>query len=193
MFFGQHYCRRLKQPSTDNNAPNTSVISMRMTKLIISIFLLSISVGAHAFEVYENGFGKIKLNQSVTEVQKLLGENLYLGRDLDEDEFLCHQLVPKSIKPEVYLMIEEDILTRIDVYSKGITSPKGLSVGDKESVVYKHFKNVEKRVHPYVGKDGAYVVVSYRTSELLFEIVGGYIVSFRVGIEPSVFYIEGCL
>ena len=164
-----------------------------MKILLTLLALLAIPLVSNAMELSSKGVGKIHLTQDIKEIQKALGEDFYEGRVLDEEEVLCHYVEPKTIKPPINLMIEKGKLTRIDIFSEKIASPEGLHIGDSEELIYKTFgKDIEKKDHPYMGKDGAYLIINLGESKLLFETFIGKIQSFRIGVGPAIYYIEGC-
>lgn len=164
---------------------------MKIRLILISLLLFPSLSGA--LELKPGGVGDIYLSQHVKKIQKILGENFYKDRTLDEDEVKCHYVEPETIRPPVNLMIEKEILTRIDVFSEKIASPKGLRIGDSEKLIYEKFgTKIEKREHPYLGKEGAYLIIDMGKSKLLFETFAGKIQAFRIGMEPAIYYIEGC-
>jgi len=164
-----------------------------MKTLLTLIVLLAFPPASDALELNSKGIGNIYLSQNVKDIQKTLSEDFYKDRALDEEEVLCHYVEPKTIKPAVNLMIENEKLTRIDIFSEEIASPKGLHIGDPEKLIYKLFgEDIEKRDHPYMGKDGAYLIINLGESTLLFETYVGKIQSFRIGMEPAIYYIQGC-
>lgn len=164
---------------------------MKLFFLIIP--LLAFPAISNALELNSKGVGNIYLTQHVKDIQRVLGEDFYKNRPLDEEDIRCHYVEPETISPPVNLMIEAEKLTRIDIFSEEIASPKGLHIGDSEELIYKKFGvEIEKKDHPYMGKDGAYLIIDMGGSKLLFETFNKKIQSFRIGIEPAINYIEGC-
>ncbi|MEJ1368386.1 MAG: hypothetical protein RPU35_09280 [Candidatus Sedimenticola sp. (ex Thyasira tokunagai)] len=132
---------------------------------------------------------------SVKEASKAFGQELKPAHILDEDGLHCHHVYPDGNYKKIGFMVEEGLVTRIDVHSNQYTTDSGITVGQSESKVYEKYKNkVSERIHPYLGNEGKYLVVNTEKGfQLIFETYHGEITTFRSGKLPSVAYIEGCL
>lgn len=111
----------------------------------------------------------------------------------------CHFL--ESIEDKLDLpsfMVEEGVITRIDVTSKysEVRTSRNIRVGYSSSKIIEKYGQPVSTPHPYTGqKDGYQRIKQENGLVLLFEIEGGdgVISSIRLGTPNAVEYIEGCL
>ena len=174
---------------------------MKVIKVIYFTFgliliILFNSFSAPLFTIHENGYGPIAIGMTIPEASKALGVELKYPQDIDIKNEPCYYVYPNGKPDLIGFMIEKSIITRVDVSSKGYYTDSGIQIGDKEAEIFKKYpqKKISEKIHPYLGKDGKYIMIN--TSEknrIIFETEQGTIISFRVGIIPSVDYIEGCL
>jgi len=129
------------------------------------------------------------------EASKRLGIPLTLAGPPGEDVSGCHYVYPDGKFNEVGFMVEAGRITRIDIYSKTIAASGAIHIGDDESFVKKSFPGkVREEIHPYIGKDGKYLIVELKPGyAFVFETDRGKITALRGGKLASVMYIEGCL
>ena len=111
----------------------------------------------------------------------------------DKDDQGCFYVHPK-IHPQIALMIEDGHLVRIDVDKPGISTEKGVSLGDSEA----HAKRVygtTLQVDPskYTGDQGGhYLTLISGKYGLRFETEHGKITEFYAGTASAIKYVEGC-
>jgi hypothetical protein len=136
----------------------------------------------------------------------VLGVSVRPWHDLDEEELLCHYEKPDGYE-KVGFMVQKGIITRIDIWGPTYFTDKGVTVGQQEIRIFEEYgkdemvevkpdiyqKRITERIHPYIGKEGKYIIVHYSDGyRMIFETDNGLITRFRTGKSPSVDYIEGC-
>lgn len=107
----------------------------------------------------------------------------------------CYYISPNGKYDGIALMVEDEIITRIDISSEKISTDSGVRIGDSENAVKNAYPGkVREQEHPYLEKEGKYLVVEIKPGYgFIFETLHGKITSFRSGKMSSVEYIEGCL
>ncbi len=117
-----------------------------------------------------------------------------LDRD-DKESEACHYEYPSGDYQDIGFMVENGHITRIDVHSKKISTISKIHIGDSEESVKKAFPGkVTEEIHPYIGREGKYLIVETKPGyAFIFETDRGKITTFRSGRLSSVRYIEGCL
>jgi len=138
--------------------------------------------------------GPITVGMTAKEASAKSGINLKETDPSDSGNEACYYAYPDGKYGDIGFMIEEERITRIDIESRRIASVGGIRVGDTEEAVKKAFPGkVKEQVHPYIGKDGKYLVVKTKPGYgFIFETEKGKVTSFRTGKFESVQYIEGC-
>ena len=99
-------------------------------------------------------------------------------------------------------MTKNSAILRVDIFKpedpKADAPPetdKGAKIGDTEERLQSlHPGQTKIEPHHYTGPEGHYVLVSDSTGKvrLVFETDQKKVVTFRVGREPAVEYVEGC-
>jgi hypothetical protein len=93
-------------------------------------------------------------------------------------------------------MVVNDTVVRVQVDSAGVPTERGASVGDPESRVLELYgSRIVTQPHKYMGPTGHNLIVTDTADarrRLIFETDGQQVVRFRVGLEPSVDWVEGC-
>ena len=142
-----------------------------------------------------DSFGPVTVGMTPNEASIKLGIPLALAGPPDEDTSECHYVYPNGKFDEVGFMVEGGRITRIDIYSKAIATSGGIRIGNDEDQVKKFFTGkVKEEIHPYIGKDGKYLIVELKPPyAFVFETDRGRITAVRGGELASVKYIEGCL
>lgn len=143
------------------------------------------------------GFGPAKFGDNEESVR------ISWGRPLTADTpakgsscfYLRAEHLPNQ-KPGIGFMFEDAKFVRFDVDDVRQIAPGNIKVGDSaEQVLQAHTGRVESAPHKYVAGARMLTVTSEDNSaaRLIFEIgADGKIVSWRIGIPPQVFYVEGC-
>ncbi len=179
----------------------TRFCEMKIVKIINFAIGLILIASAQSylepiFTIHENGYGPVKIGMTIPEASKALGIALIPPQALDQDDKHCYYVYPNGNPKLLGFMVENTIITRVDVFSKGYFTNTGIQIGDKEEKIFKEYLTqiLAEKIHPYLGKNGKYIIV--KTSEknrIIFETEQDIIILFRIGMLPSVDYIEGCL
>jgi hypothetical protein len=165
-----------------------------MKRAIIAVVMWAAPLSAaNPFEdahLTMDSFGPLKVGMTLTQAQQVAGE---MRQNLDgSDECQEWNLLADS---GIWLMVENDKVTRLAILDSHHTTVEGIRIGDSEEVVraaYGHRLEVE--AHTY-SDEGHYLVVRSKDmkSALVFETDGKHITSMRGGRVPAVEYEEGCL
>jgi len=138
------------------------------------------------------GIGSIKIGMRLAKIPVPLEEPIQ--RTAFNASGSCFYVSPRKT-PGVHMMIEDDVLTRIDVDDPGVKTKEGVGVGDPISKVKDTYgrhaletPNFYDEAQPEFtinSKDGRY--------SLRFSTTGGKVTSIIAGRSKSVRYVEGCL
>ncbi|MGH8104842.1 MAG: hypothetical protein ACREO1_02285 [Arenimonas sp.] len=111
----------------------------------------------------------------------------------------CLYLYPetdKHAKHSVGYMFEDNKFVRFDVYDDSQAAPGNIRVGDSADTVKTKFAGrLEEAPHKYIEKGFTLTVTPQDKTavHLVFEIdANGRVSSWRLGVPPQVFYVEGC-
>ncbi len=139
-----------------------------------------------------DGIGPVKIGMSLSQLNTALEEKFTMPKERDDQA--CF-VVTSTRHPHVSFMPEDDKVTRIDIDGRGISTDKGIEVGDSENRVLKVYgAAVKVEPHAYnVDEGGHYLTVRSDGLGLRFETSNGKVESFYAGQFTSVQYIEGCL
>ena len=115
----------------------------------------------------------------------------------DSGSMSCRMVAWDSAPPGVHVLLEKNVVVRIDVDSGSMATREGVKVGDPESKVLSLYAGrVAVTPHKYVS-GGHYLTVHpadpadslYR---FVFETDGKNVTQFRAGQRPQVEYVERC-
>jgi hypothetical protein len=141
--------------------------------------------------------GPIHVGMTVEEAARASGVKL-VNQSSGGEEFGClyYQFDPQP--KDVFVMVTDGRIARIDVTSKTIKTLSGAGVGSTESEIRRLYPGqIESEVHPY-DPQGKYLIfvpqdASQRNYRVIFETdASGTVQRFRSGKLPEVGYIEGC-
>lgn len=174
-----------------------------MKKMFFIMFLIFSSRIVHGGSIEQlrkipltmDSFGPVKIGMTPAEASSALGWQLLFAPVGDtEPDPECDYVYPKGKYFGLGFMVENGHITRIDVQKDDFKTFNGISIGDSEKKVLNAFKNVKEEIHPYIGKDGKYLVIENKKGfGYVFETDNGIITQFRAGEIKSIKYIEGCL
>jgi hypothetical protein len=140
-------------------------------------------------------YGPVVIGMTPVDASAKLSTSLNPAVQPDAEDQACYYVYPGGNFDDIGFMVEDGRITRIDIYSKKISSVGGIHIGDSEESVKQIFPGkVKEENHPYIGKEGKYLVVVIKPGfAFVFETERGKITTFRSGRVSSVKYIEGCL
>jgi hypothetical protein len=161
--------------------------------------IIPVRANADGWTVSLDGYGPVRLGMTVDEAQRLLNQPLQIDTYLDDDS--CRYFKPGNVKdnPTIAFMTDHGRIVRIDVFPGGMASPatdRGARIGDTEARIFELYRNhVKSGPHHYTGPQGHYLRVFDDSGHvrMIFETDGKTVENFRVGREPAVEYVEGCL
>lgn len=147
-----------------------------------------------------DGYGTLEFGMTAEEARDAWNGNaLEPGADAGGDDMACHHLSPagQSTPAQLAFMFEDDLFVRYSVESAEITAPGGGRVGMDEGALQGLYgRSLHASAHKYV--EGGKTLTSPEDggtlpSNLLFELdADGRVTSWRVGLAPQVYYVEGC-
>jgi len=140
-----------------------------------------------------HGYGAIEFGAKLPLVEAKLHEKAPPPKDTDQPS--CRYIAFKAY-PGLEFMLENGVITRADVDEDGkrrVRTELGVSVGDAFGDVPAKFPTLQKSSNAYDAEEhdwvypgadgrGALIVVEYR----------GAVREVHAGIDPSVYYSEGC-
>ena len=142
-----------------------------------------------------DGYGPIKIGMRIDNAEKLLGMKLKIDNYLEDESCRCFDI---KNEPAISFMTDHRVIVRMDVFAEqgGPATDKGAKVGDSEaSVLAKYAGRIKVGPHHYTGPEGHYLRVydAQGKVRVIFETDGKKVTGYRVGRDPAVEYVEGCL
>jgi hypothetical protein len=152
----------------------------------------SISHAGEDWVVGEDGVGPVTIGMTFLELNKTLHEKFTMPKDkADQGCFY----VKTTKHPHIAFMIEDGLLTRVDVDAPGIFTVKHIQVGDSEaSAIRAYGQKLQVEPHHYI-EEGHYLTIRSSNGRygIRFETEKGKILTFYAGEFKAVQYVEGCL
>lgn len=158
--------------------------------MLLTFLTWSLTAFATATPVLsDTSYGAIRFGEKLTTAEKTLGEKAS-SETINPG---CDYAYFKSC-PRVRFMIENQIVTRADVWTPGISTSLGISIGTPLADIKSRYPQVliepnkyDEESHNLIfrSKDGKRAFVFYVTK--------GIVQSIQAGQKPSVEYVEGCL
>jgi hypothetical protein len=135
-----------------------------------------------------DGYGPIKFDTRLSDVEKLLGAAAVAQGPADP---ACTYISFASL-PHVRFMVENGIVTRAEVEA-GVPNTFGIAVGTSLADVQAKQPDVVIQPHKY-DPAGHYLIFadSGKTKAVVMEETGGKVSKVRGGVQPAVEYVEGC-
>lgn len=153
------------------------------------------------------GWGPLRIGMSRVEVTAAVGDAGHPDGSGMPDPEMCDEFPPERAPAGFYVMIEEDVLTRISIgEGTDIETAEGLSIGGTADAVRAAYGDqLESEPHHYIGLPGEYLTVwtvgessengmsDENARGIRYETdMDGRIQSIHAG-GPSIQYVEGCL
>ena len=148
-------------------------------------------------EVNYQGFGPAKFGGNEESVRMSWGYPLIVDAPAKGSTcfYLSAEHMPNQ-KRGIGFMFEDAKFVRFDVDDARQFAPGNIKVGDNaEQVLQAHSGRVESAAHKYVVNAHTLTVTPEDSSaaRLIFDIgADGKVLSWRIGVPPQVFYVEGC-
>lgn len=147
------------------------------------------------------GFGPAKFGSSEEAVRMSWGRPLVAIEPADGSTcyYLNRNPLPQGHRGIAFMM-DHDKFVRYDVDDTTQVAPGNIVVGDTlEKVLEAHAGHVENQAHKYIEGGHILIVTPIRSpgvknnARLIFETDANNIIkSWRIGVAPQVYYVEGC-
>lgn len=163
-------------------------------RIFVGLLLVVIVNSGRADSLSQDSYAGVKIGIPVSEALKVLK-----GYESDAAQYeseSCYYLCQKNNKRGASFMVVDNVVARIDIYSKesGITTNEGIGIGSAKKEVLSKYLNVKVSPHPYIAPEGEYLEVKLPNGNgIIFETEHDVVTSFRLRSYPAVEYIEGCL
>lgn len=177
------------------------IIMKGLKTLTQIILILVISIAAFAetiadWQLSADGFGPIRIGMTLKEAVKATGMELNNDKPLEESESeacFYSQFKNKALA-DVWLMVSDNKIVRIDITTPAFSTTNGAHVGDSEAKIAGLYKNIQRETHHYDArgkyltyKTGDNRAIRFETNEYMKVIV------MYAGQYQEVQYVEGCL
>jgi hypothetical protein len=158
------------------------------------VFVLALPIAAIAAD-WTIGFdriGKVKIGTALSDIGIPIEQPLQ--KTVYRDDGFCFYVFPEH-KEGIALMIEDGVLTRIDVMKRGAGTIAGVEVGDAVAKVRKAYGRALKEEPRDYDDREKYLTVSSKDGRHLIRFLTnhGKIEAIISGNAKSVRYMEGCL
>lgn len=159
-----------------------------------------------ALTLTAEGYGPLRVGMTLDEVTAAMGPDADPEAVGGPEPEYCDQFRPENAPEGVLVMIEQGVLTRISLIEPGVTTDRGISVGDSAAAVREAYGDaLEVSPHTYVDPPGEYLTWwasgapegEYTNDEaargIRYEIGEDGNVQVIHGGGPAIQYVEGCL
>jgi hypothetical protein len=162
-----------------------------LARFLLCLCLVTISSASDTWVVRFDGAGLVKIGMSVSELNATLNENYSMPAAKDQQG--CFYLEVGK-QPQVALMMIGGRLARIDVRGPGVSTSKGIQVGDSEAHAQTLYGD-RLKVEPHKYIDGGHYLTVRSNDETFgvrFETDQGKITVFYAGRYDAIQLVEGC-
>jgi hypothetical protein len=145
-------------------------------------------------QVSESGVGPLRAGMTLAQGEAALRTSLAAPAGMDSAQ--CRFVAWSGSPPGLRLMIENNVIVRVDVDSATIQTVQGARVGDTEDRIQSLYSG-RVAVGPHKYTKGHYLTVTPADPadsafRLIFETDGQRVVRYHAGKRPQVEYVEGC-
>jgi hypothetical protein len=143
--------------------------------------------------IREDGVGTAKIGISESQLKVALRERLVPDEDHPSGSDGCWYVRPVKHR-HISFMILNRRFVRADVDARGISTVKGIQVGDLESAALRTYgPKMTVEPHQYID-DGHYLTMRSGNGKygVRFETEKGKIIRFYVGLFSAIQYVENC-
>ena len=143
-----------------------------------------------------NGFGTAKFGGNGESVRMSWGAPLLATKPAEGASCITLNMDPIPANNRVIsFMFEHGKFVRYDIYNSRFVAPGDLVVGDDaNTILAQHSSQVEIQPHKYIEGGRTFTVSPTKgKTRLIFEVdASNKIISWRIGLPPQVYYVEGC-
>ncbi|MYM93640.1 hypothetical protein [Duganella vulcania] len=169
---------------------------MRLRTYLAALMLTLPLCGAHAADwtVRFDGAGPLKIGMRFDAVNKVLGDHMERTPKELRGSPNCFQLEPAR-QPGLLLMFVGDVLKRVDVMEEGISTERGIGLGDPvEKIRQVYGEAVTSAPQAYDDSEQTLTVKAGGGQYAIrFDTSKGKVGAIYAGAWKEVQYIEGCL
>ena len=171
-----------------------------MTRTLLPLVLLAAlaAVPPDVWQVSLRGIGPVRYGMTVAEATRATGQPLSAVDSGNDNQWACGYVEPGATRG-VSFMTAEGRVVRADVSNPTIRTLSGIGVGSSEADVRQAYGGrIVSAPHVY-GDNGDVDLIfvprdrADRDYRVVFEVIDGYVVTYRSGLYPAVTYVEGCL
>ena len=167
------------------------MFSRRLTLLAaLTILAAGISLADEDWIVRDDSVGPIKIGMTLSQLNTTLGETFAVPPNREDQA--CFSVSPAK-HPSVTFLIDQSLLSRIDVDEPGISTAEGVQVGDSEAHALKAYGG-KLEITPRHDVEGHYLTVRSAGGRygIKFETEKGKIEAFQAGRAEAIQYVDGC-
>jgi hypothetical protein len=160
-------------------------------RYLLCLSVLSYCLASAPSTVRFDGLGPAKIGMNLSQLNAVLHTQATMPATKDQQG--CFY-VNSNKHPHIAFMMVDEHLARIDVNQPGVSTAKGIQVGDSEShalEVYGH--RLEVIPHKYL-ETGRYLTIKSNDGRygIRFETDEGKITKYYAGRYDAIQYVEGC-
>ncbi len=148
--------------------------------------------------VTEFGIGPLRAGMTVSEAARMVGGSFAASPAPGGGGENCGYATWREAPAGVTVMLDKDLVARVDVSSGSVATSKGARIGDTEARIKELYQG-RVVVTPHEYTDGHYLTVNAapgsgedRRYALVFETDGNRVTRYRGGKLPQVGWVEGC-
>lgn len=141
--------------------------------------------------------GPIRLGMTLAQARKAAGVALSEQplRGNADSWRACHYAWPAEgaqLRLDLGLMLEQGVVTRIDIATPEVATRSGARVGDAESSVIERYVGHLQQAPAADGAPHFLIVYPDQPQQMVFQAQDGKVTAYRIGQLPAVHYSEGC-
>ena len=171
-------------------------------KHALALAVVALALPAFAWlapwKVHLKGIGPITYGMSVAEAARVADQPLRAVDSGNDDQWACGYVEPDHTQG-VRFMTAEGRVVRADITNPTIRTLSGRGVGSSEAEIRETYgARIVDEPHTYGDAGDLYLIYTPRDAadrdyRVVFEVIDGYVVTYRSGLYPAVTYVEGCL
>jgi hypothetical protein len=158
--------------------------------LSVAFLVTSLAVASDAEQrVSFRGIGQVRIGVSFDQLQRDVGHPIAVSEDYEDAS--CYYVHVNGYD----VMIADGLVSRIDVWERGIKTDRGAQVGDSIAAVQAMYgRALKKAPRFYGGLPDLYLTQwsADRMYAVRFETENGKVARYYIGRAQQVQYVEGC-
>lgn len=161
--------------------------------LMLFVWLIPTACLAYDWNITAEGYGPVHAGMSIKQAEKLLNTSLQTWESAKLNP-ACDFVYPKHGHDGVAFMVQGGVITKVEVMRKGVSTDRGIQIGDPVSKLVKVYGNaLEKDYYPdgivyFVWQKDRMRGIKYVTDEGPGE---GRVIEIHGG-DTTIKLVEGC-